>query len=138
MAEVGGLVAHGRHDAAPEPPVFGGLGQAQCLEEIALRQAVQAAVVGRPGGEHGSLGDGGTQLAAYLIGVAAGEQAGGVTIEEVNQGTAGVGSAEPVVQPGEQRRGRADPRDIGAADRSSVAAMPGCWPRAVAGPTRTP
>ena len=103
VAEEGGLVAHGGHDAAREPPVCGGLGQAQGLDEVALGQAVQAAVVGRPRGQQASFGDGGKQLAADVFGVPAREQPGGVAVQVVDQGPAGVGAAEPVVQLGEQR-----------------------------------
>ncbi len=73
------------------------------------RPGGSSAVPGRAGRSHrtsrrpaGSFGHGSVELAADLIGVPAGEQAGSVTVEEMDKGPAGVGSTEPVVQLGEQ------------------------------------
>jgi hypothetical protein len=71
VAQESGLVAHGGQDAASQAPVCCGLGEAEGLDEVPLSEAMQAAVVGCPGGQQRRLGDCGEQLAADIIGVAA-------------------------------------------------------------------
>ena len=63
-AEEGCLMAHGVEDAGAQQPVVPRLGEAECLDEIPLGQAVEAAVAGHPRGQQGGLGGCGEQRIA--------------------------------------------------------------------------
>ncbi|WP_239117774.1 hypothetical protein [Paractinoplanes ferrugineus] len=113
-----GLMAHRRQDLRSERPVTGAGREAQCLDQVALGQAVHSGVVRSPARELGRLRERGQQLSSGRRIVAAVDQLGDVGVEEPDQAVADVATAELVVQRPVSRGHPAHGLDIGGPDQT--------------------
>lgn len=129
VAEVDGLAAHGEEHVRAVGPVAGGLGEAQCLDEVALGESVGGDVVRGPAGQPGEVGGGGEEAPADGFAVRAAQHRLGLVLQVADEGLAGVAAAVGVVEGAEELADGAERGDVAAGDplagRPVRAALPG-------------